>query len=144
MIYAGKIKLPYKWAVGETGSRFLTELRDHRRIWGGKCPSCNQVYVPPKKVCGRCLAPIGEWVEVGKTGTVLTFTVVHYHEPAIHPFEPPFVYGIIKLDGADTGLVHLLGEADLEEFHCGMRVEAVFRDERKADILDIAYFRPLK
>jgi uncharacterized OB-fold protein len=58
--------------------------------------------------------------------------------------KPPFAYGIILLDGASTGMVHFLGEVDFEEIKPGIRVEAVFKDERIGDILDIRYFRPVK
>jgi uncharacterized OB-fold protein len=51
--------------------------------------------------------------------------------------------GIIKLDGASTGLMHLLGEVDLNSIGVGMRVKAVFRDERQGNYLDIKYFKPL-
>jgi len=33
---------------------------------------------------------------------------------------------------------------DLEQINIGMRVEAVFGEDRKGEILDIKYFRPLK
>jgi uncharacterized OB-fold protein len=58
--------------------------------------------------------------------------------------KPPFAYGIILLDKASTGLLHLLGEVDIGEIKSGMRVEAVFKDERTADIMDIQYFRPIR
>ncbi len=58
--------------------------------------------------------------------------------------KPPLAYGMILLDGASTGLVHLLGEVDFKEIKTGMRVEAVFNEERVGDITDIRYFRPVK
>jgi hypothetical protein len=57
--------------------------------------------------------------------------------------ETPLVYGIIQLDGADTGFVHMLGEIEPEQLRIGMRVQAVFKEKRKASILDIKYFKPL-
>jgi uncharacterized OB-fold protein len=57
--------------------------------------------------------------------------------------KPPFAYGIILLNKASTGLVHLLGEVNFDEIKSGMRVEAVFKDERTGDIMDIRYFRPV-
>jgi uncharacterized protein len=53
----------------------------------------------------------------------------------------PFAYGIIKLDGADTGLPHYLGEVEFEKIKIGMRVEPIFRKERQGTILDIKYFK---
>jgi len=56
--------------------------------------------------------------------------------------DAPYPVGIIKLDGADTGMCHLLGEVVPEDIKIGMRVEAVFQEQRKGNILDIAYFKP--
>jgi len=53
------------------------------------------------------------------------------------------MYGIIRLDGSTTGLVHLLGEVDPAALHPGLRVEPVFRDQRTGHILDISHFRPV-
>lgn len=43
----------------------------------------------------------------------------------------------------NPGLVHLLGEVDLEQLRIGMRLQAVFKEERVGSILDIKYFKPL-
>jgi uncharacterized OB-fold protein len=143
LVYESRIKVPYTWSVGEVGSRFLTELRDHKKIYGTRCSKCNTVYLPPKKTCGKCFLNLQEWLEVGPQGTLVTYTVVHY-ETLVMPRKPPFAYGIILLDKASTGLLHLLGEVDIGEIKSGIRVEAVFKDERTADIMDIQYFRPIK
>ncbi len=70
--------------------------------------------------------------------------MVHYDEPVLHPKKPPFVYGVIKMDGADTGLVHLIDGVDPDKVKVGMRVEAVIAKEREGTILDIKHFRPIK
>lgn len=142
VIVPGAIIMPYKYSVGETGSKFFVELRDNKRILGIRCPQCHCVYVPPRSTCGKCFSKLEEWVEVARKGTLLSYTVVHYSSP-VHPVAPPFAYGVIQLDGADTGLLHLLGEVDLPGITIGMRVEAVFKEERQGNMLDISYFRPL-
>jgi uncharacterized OB-fold protein len=81
-------------------------------------------------------------VEVGDKGTTLTYTVVN-QASSCQPVETPLIYGIIQLDGADNGFVHMLGGVEPEELSIGMRVQAVFRGERKGSILDIKYFKPL-
>jgi uncharacterized OB-fold protein len=86
---------------------------------------------------------MNEFVEVGDTGNLLTYTVVRYSVPSIQPQEPPFALGIIKLVGADTGITHLLGEVDFSDIEVGMRLKAVFRDDRQGNLLDIKYFRPI-
>jgi uncharacterized OB-fold protein len=70
--------------------------------------------------------------------------VVHYREPALHPLKAPFAYGIIKLDGADVGITHLIAGADLKALKEGIRVKAVFRGKPQGNYLDIKYFQPVK
>ena len=142
MVYSGRIKVPYQWWVGETGSRFFVSLRDEQKILGTYCPQCDLVFVPPRKTCGRCFSQETAWREVGTEGTLLTYTVPGYTEE-IQPQIIPLAYGIIKLDGADTGLTHLLSEFKEGELKTGLRVKAVFKEERAGNILDIQYFKPL-
>jgi uncharacterized OB-fold protein len=144
LAYPSRIRLPYTWHVGKAGSRFYHEIRDNCRIWGTKCHQCESVFVPPRETCPRCYHDLQEWVQVSDIGTLLTYTVTRYAVPGIQPLEPPFALGIIKLDGATTGLVHLLGEIKLSDISIGMRVKAVFREARRGDYLDIKYFKPIR
>ena len=137
------ITVPYVYSMGAIGSRFFVELRDNKKIMAIKCPQCNRVYVPPRLTCARCFVNMEEWVELDGKGALLTYTMVNYPLP-IHPVEAPFAYGVIKLDGADTGLTHMLGEVDFADIKIGMRLEPVFKENREGDILDIKYFRPVK
>jgi uncharacterized OB-fold protein len=141
-IVEGKIDIPNTYSAGAVGSRFLIELRDNKKIMGIRCPDCNRVYVPPKSTCKDCFGQLSEWVQVSDKGTLLTYTV-DCHSNNVQPVEPPIIYGIIRLDGADTGLVHMLGEVDLEQVKVGMRLQAVFKEKRVASVLDIKYFKPL-
>lgn len=133
----------YSYSAGPVRSKFLLELRDNKRIMGTRCPVCNRVYVPARPTCEKCLSDLEEWVEVSNKGTLLSYTIVSQAEP-IYPQEPPFAYGVILLDGADTGIVHLLGEVDFKDIAIGMPVQAVFEERRKGHILDIKYFKPVK
>jgi uncharacterized OB-fold protein len=132
----------FSYDAGTIRSRFLTEVRDNRRIMGIRCPDCNIVYVPPRSICLKCFGNLSEFVEVGQEGVLTTYTVVYRAEP-FYPVEPPFIYGIIQLEGADTGLVHFVGEVDLDKVRVGMRVKAVYKEERVGSILDIKYFKPV-
>ncbi|MBE0481178.1 MAG: Zn-ribbon domain-containing OB-fold protein [Dehalococcoidia bacterium] len=144
LMYPSRIKLPYIWHAGKAGSRFYRELKENRAIWGTRCSPCNRVFLPPREVCPRCLDENLDWVRLSDSGTLLTYTVVRYHVPGIQPQEPPYALGIIKLDGATSGFPHLLGEIEPERLKAGIRVQAVFREDRRGDYLDIQYFRPEK
>lgn len=125
------VYLTFIYAAGKTATRFLAGLRDEKRIYGSRCPRCQRVLVPARSLCPRCGLDTEAWVEVGPGGILTAFTERGGQK-----------FGLIRLDGADTDLVHRLGGAEVSSWHAGMRVEAVFAPERKGHILDIAYFRP--
>lgn len=141
LTYRSQIKVPYTWAAGEVGSFFLTQLRDQAQIYGTRCPKCQKVYVPPRKNCGSCFSLLQEYVTVGPQGTLISFCQPAYSSP-LHPIINP-IYGLIRLDGADTCLLHLLGETKWESLRTGRRVRAVFEETRRGHILDIRYFKIL-
>jgi hypothetical protein len=141
-IYEGQIYIPNTYTAGAVGTQMLKSLRDKKKILGMRCPTCNRVYVPARSTCHACFETIREWVEVSDKGTVQTYTVVYEPNPC-HPVDAPLVYGIVQLDGADNGFLHMLGGVEMEHLHIGMRVQALFRKERTGSLLDIRYFRPL-
>lgn len=134
-----------RYYAGQAGSRFYRVLRDEKKILASPCPHCNLVFWPPRTTCGRCFAKlkVEDMVEVGPQGTVKTFTRVVYEEP-VHPVPVPFYYAVVKLDGADTGMPHFLAGIDFDDIYIGLRVEAVFAQERQGNILDIRYFEPVQ
>ncbi len=131
----------YLTSAGSVGSEFLIELRDNKRILGITCPECGRVLVPARSTCAICFRQTEGWREVSQTGTVMSYTAVYGALPG-QPAGSPLLYGIILLDGASTGLVHRLGEVDPKDLSIGLRVQAVFSEDRKGDIRDIKYFRP--
>lgn len=125
------VSLTFRYAAGKAASRFLAALRDEGRIYGTRCSQCGRVLVPARSFCPRCGVDTDEWVEVGPGGTLTAFTA-----------RDGQVFGLVRLDGADTDLVHLLGESEPGAWRVGMRVEAAFARERQGHILDIACFKP--
>ncbi len=149
LIMPGAWNLPFRHTAGRFASRFFRELRDNKKIFGVRCPDCQRVLLPPRPLCERCFVSIDEWVEVGHQGTLEAFTICYLPFQGLPP--PPIATIMVKLDGADGCLNHVLSGVDLSDVDkanelvkIGMRVEAVWRDERKGEIGDIEYFRPVK
>jgi uncharacterized protein len=143
MVYKSRINVPYQWWAGETASRFFISLRDDQKILGTKCTQCGKTYVPPRKTCPTCFTQNEEWIEVSPIGTLVTYTVVR-RQLASLPKKPPIIYGLIHLEGSDTSLLHIIDEVKPEEVKVGMKLQAKFASERKGNIFDIEYFRPVK
>ena len=130
-----------RYTLGLAGECFFRTIKEEGRILGTRCPSCNRVYVPGASFCERCLSELDEWVDVGHSGQVETFTLLYVNEDG-SPREKPEMVAFIRF--GDGGLIHRLGEIEPQEIRIGMRVEAVFKPaaERIGSILDIAYFFP--
>ena len=135
------IEIAYNWTTGRAIGRFLTELRDRKKIYGLRCPTCGKVYVPPHDLCDACYVEMTEWVALTGTGTLKSYCIIHKETPN-QPLQPPYAVGAIRLDGADTDFIHLIGGCEHATIQCGMRLTPQWKAQPEGNILDIAYFRP--
>jgi uncharacterized OB-fold protein len=138
--------MPYHWAIGLDGSKFFQEIKEREVLLGIRCPKCRKVYVPPRLVCGPCFVKMDELVELGKEGVIQAVTLVNYPfiDPDTGDRRPvPYIYGYIKLDGADNLFSHIVKTPPGVSAQVGDRVRAVFSPEKKGRIQDIAFFEPL-
>jgi hypothetical protein len=133
------MEFPYKHSTGETIGRFLAGLKEQQQIWGQRV-SGQGVVVPPLGYSETDGSEGGEWVAVKPTGTVTAVAVVHHPIADLHPSDKPFAFVLVKLDGADTALAHIVTDG-LDRLKVGARVEAVWAAERTGTIRDIACFR---
>ena len=59
-----------------------------------------------------------------------------------HPLARPFAFALIKLDGADTAMLHAVDAGDASRMATGMRVQPRWAAESKGSILDLECFEP--
>ena len=85
-------------------SRFLTGLRE-RRILGARGAD-GRVLVPPLEYDPVTAEPLTELVEVGPTGTVRQLGLDAASRWPASRWTDPFAWALIRLDGADTALLH--------------------------------------
>jgi hypothetical protein len=129
----------YRRSVGPVIGRFLTGLRDGR-IEGVRTAS-GRVLVPPTEYDPESGEAVGEFVEVGRSGVVTTWSWIS--EPRRgQPLDRPFAWALIKLDGADTALLHAVDAGSIDRMATGMRVQVRWRADRTGAIQDIACFEP--
>jgi uncharacterized OB-fold protein len=143
MVYHSQISVPYTWWAGNTAAKFLKSLRDEQTILGTRCDRCNRVFVPPRKTCPTCFTANENWTAVESVGTVTAVTVARRQLAAI-PGKVPVVFALIKLDGADTALLHTIGGTDPDRVSIGTRVRACFSDRSGATINAISHFEPVE
>jgi len=134
------LEFPYKHSTGEVIGRFLAGLKEQAKIWGQRT-SGQGVVVPPLGYSEIDGSNAVEWCEVADHGTVTAVAVVHDALDGLHPFPAPFAFVLVKLDGADTALVHVVKDG-LDRLRVGSRVRASWRPEaeRVGSVRDIACF----
>jgi uncharacterized protein len=137
----GEFPVRHRYTPGVAGTAFFTALRDRGVLLGSRCEACSYTYVPPRLFCERCFAELAADAEVGPGGELVSFTIGFVGLEG-EPLEDPETIGLVRLDGADSVLVHRVLSAD-EPLEIGERVEVVFRPEgeREGTILDIEGFR---
>jgi hypothetical protein len=134
------LEFPYKHSTGEVIGRFLAGLKLEKAIWGRRV-SGQGVVVPPLDYSEVDGSGSGQWVRVADEGVVTGVAVVTRPIERLHAFSSPFAFVLVRLDGADTGMVHVVKDAS-ERLKVGSRVRAVWAPdgERRGTIRDILYF----
>jgi len=133
------LEYPYTRSVGPVLGRFFAGLRD-RRIEGIRSRS-GRVLVPPQEYDPETGEGLDEWVAVGDAGVVVTWAWV-FEPRQHHPLDRPFAFALVRLDGADSAMLHAVDAVDESRMTTGMRVRARWRDETRGDIHDIVCFEP--
>ena len=132
-----KLSFDYTRSVGHVLGEFFTALRGRHVI--GVRGSDGRVHVPPAEYDPVTYAPLSETVPVASVGTVLSWT--WQPEPLDgQPLDRPFAWALIKLDGADTALLHAVDAGSSDAIQTGARVHVHWADEPVGAITDIAYF----
>ena len=135
------LEYPYSRSVGPVIGAFLTGLRDGKLT--GVRGSGGSVIVPPTEYDPATGDDTGELVEVGPGGVVESWAWVLNPLPK-HPLARPFAWALIRLDGADTAMLHVVDAGGPDMIATGDRVTVRFRPaaERIGAMADIEAFVP--
>jgi uncharacterized OB-fold protein len=134
------VAFDYTRSTGPVIGRFLTGLRDGVLVAGRT--SAGEVVVPPLEYDPVTHEATTDFIEVSPVGTVTSWTWVP--EPvAGQPFDRPFAFALVTLDGATRPFFHAVDVASPDEVSTGMRVQVRWAAERTGAITDIACFEPL-
>ncbi|MFW9951319.1 MAG: Zn-ribbon domain-containing OB-fold protein, partial [Candidatus Thorarchaeota archaeon] len=76
----GLVRAEFSFWVGQYMDKFYDGL-ESKKVVGNKCPNCGDVFLPPRKICGKCkiVIPINKtWVNLPETGTLVNYTITPY------------------------------------------------------------------
>lgn len=131
------IEYPFNRTTGPVIGAFLTALRDQRVL--GIRGADGRVVCPPTEYDPQTGAPLTEMVEVGTVGEVVSWSWVEHVRDG-QPLDHPHALALIRLDGADTAMMHVIDAPNAEAVSTGARVAIRWREEREGQITDIACF----
>jgi uncharacterized OB-fold protein len=135
------VAFDYTRSTGPVLGRFFTGLRDGQVV-GGRT-SDGRVLVPPPEYDPATHEAVTDFVDVAPTGTVTSWTWVP--EPVKgQPFDRPFAWALVTLDGADTSMLHALDVSSPDQVSTGTRVQVRWAEERVGAITDIECWEPLE
>ncbi|HEV2537990.1 MAG TPA: OB-fold domain-containing protein [Streptosporangiaceae bacterium] len=133
------IEFDYTRSLGPVLSQFMAGLAQ-RRILGARGAD-GRVHAPPFEYDPVTAEPPGELLPVGPEGTVVSWSWMP--DPLDgQPLAVPFAWALIRLDGADTALLHAVDAGSAAAMRTGLRVRPRWSAARTGSIRDIACFEP--
>ncbi len=132
------IEYPFRRTTGPVIGAWFTGLREGVLL--GIRASDGRTLCPPVEsdpLTGRDLTDL---VEVGPAGTVTSWTWTATPGDD-QPLATPFAWALIRLDGADTDLLHAV-DAPAGSVRTGMRVVPRWAPERDGQPGDLVCFEP--
>ena len=127
----------YKRSSGPVMSEFFEAL-GKQKILGTKS-SAGKVFSPAAEFDPETNEPLKEMIEVGPGGVVESFSWIE--DPQHHHLiKEPFAFALIKLDGADTSMLHMVTQCNEADLRIGSRVKANWSEIKEQRITDIKFF----
>ena len=134
-----EIEFDYTRSLGPVLSQFMAALAE-RRILGARGAD-GRVHAPPFEYDPVSAEPPGDLVPIGPEGTVVSWSWMP--EPlAGQPLAEPFAWALIRLDGADTAMLHAVDAGSAAAMRTGLRVRPRWAARPAGSIRDIACFEP--
>jgi len=133
-----------RFATGPHMGKWFAGLKE-KKLYASQCPLCGRTQIPPREICAVCRVRADAFIEVGPKATVVLVDVVYYASP--DPLtgkvrQTPYGGVFMVLDGASPGesFAHELKPEDLDRVKPGMRVRAVWAEQRTGSFTDLPYF----
>jgi len=138
--FGGAIPVNYQYTYGLAGDRFFRALMKQGDFLASKCSECGTLNIYPLSYCEECFAEIQEFVSVGLTGELYSYTECHQDYQG-KPYLQPHLLGLIRFKGVEGGIVHRL-QIDPADLRLGLSVKAKLKPaaQRQGSVDDILYF----
>ena len=127
----------YKRSNGPVMSKFFDGLGE-QKILGTKSRT-GKVFAPAAEFDPDTHESLSDMIEVGPGGTIESFSWID-NPKHHHLLKKPFAFALIKLDGADTSMLHMVTNCNESDLSIGSRVTASWSKAQEKRITDIQFF----
>ena len=128
----------YKRSNGPVMSKFFEGLRE-QKILGTKS-SMGKVFAPAAEFDPKTNESLSEMIEVGPGGVIESLSWIKNPQHH-HLIKQPFAFALIRLDGADTSMLHMVTDCKESDLSIGTRVQATWSEVHEQRITDIKFFK---
>ncbi|MFX1309481.1 MAG: Zn-ribbon domain-containing OB-fold protein [Promethearchaeota archaeon] len=140
----GMVRAEFNFWVGQYMDKFYDNL-EQKKIIGNKCPKCSDIFVPPRKICGKCnvTIPLDQiWLDLPDTGTLVNYTITPYKvtDRGSRKVKKEQIIGMVNIDGSNTGIVYKILDMEPGEVKTGMKVKIDWAEKTKGEPSDIKGF----
>jgi len=97
-----------------------------KRLMGGKCRKCGKIHLPPRPLCDKCFSTEFEWIELPKTGRLLTYTIIHV-APTYFQNMAPYAVGIVQLENG-VKIPGMIKDVPHDKIKVGMSLKIEFEE----------------
>ncbi len=140
----GLVRADYTFWVGRYMDKFFDAF-ENKKIISNKCPKCKDVFVPPRKICGKCNVKIPleqNWVDLPETGILRNYTITYYkvNDRSSRKVKKPQIIGMIQIDGSNTAIIYRLLDIEIDDIKIGMKLKIEWEENPKGNPSDIKGF----
>jgi len=105
--------------------RYWREIPARYRLEGGRCPACDKVVYPTRRICPACRHDGLEPLALSRRGRVVTATTIHV-APTEFQMEAPYPMAVVETPEGARLMVQVT-DCDAIEVVPGMEVALEFR-----------------
>jgi uncharacterized OB-fold protein len=140
----GLVRAEFAFWVGQYLNKFYDAL-ENKKIIGNKCPKCGDVFVPPRKICGKCNEKISldkNWVDLPDSGILKNYTFTYYkiNDRSSRKVKKPQIIGMVQIDGSNTAIINRLLDISAEDVKIGMKLKIKWEEKTIGAPSDIKGF----
>ena len=118
--------------VSQTKIMPLLSFLEKEQIPATRCTKCKMTHFPPRADCPNCRSDSVEWITLGGSCRLVTFTQVHFAPPAFQP-DTPYSLGVAELNNGLRVFAPISRELSGKKLKVGMKL--VLQTRRSSEAL---------